>query len=384
MFFAIFAFSWFPRFTQYNPYVNVVIVGAGVIGCATAYELASRGARVTVVDPRGPGLGATRASAGVLAPYIEGHSHELLKLTSCSLGHYDNFIARVSADARRPVEYRRTGTLQVALDGQESQELARAARRLDASQIPHTFLEGDAVRQSEPSLAPGIAAALLVPEHGYVGVAALMSALVEASSHHGVTFPVAEVRRIDRAAAGLELITSAGTIAADTVVLAAGSWSAGVSMAPALPPPVRPIRGQLIQLQFPKPPVSRVIWGSRGYLVPWEDGSLLVGATSEDVGFDERATAAGVQGLLERAGELVPASRNARFVEVRVGLRPLTTDELPVIGASSTMRGVYYATGHYRNGVMLAPLTAVMMADLLLDGQQRPEHDAVRPDRFGL
>lgn len=373
--------------------MNVVIVGAGIIGCATAYELASRGARVTVVDPRGPGRGgATRASAGVLAPYIEGHSQELLKLGSRSLGHYDNFIARVSADAGQSVEYRRTGTLQVALDEQESQELSREARQLQANQVAHSFLEGDAVRQIEPSLAPAIAAALLVPEHGYVGVASFTTALVEASSRHGATFANADVRRIDRLrdhsgrAQGppLRLTTSAGTLDADAVVLAAGSWSGGMSMAPALPPPVRPIRGQLVHLQFPAPPVSRVIWGSRGYLVPWQDGSLLVGATSEDVGFDERATAAGVQGLLECAGELVPASRSARFVEVRVGLRPLTTDELPVIGASSTMRGVYYATGHYRNGVVLAPLTALMMADLILDGRQRPEHQAVRPDRFGL
>jgi len=364
--------------------VNVTIVGAGIVGCATAYELASRGARVRIVDPRGPGWGATRASAGVLAPHIEGHSEELLKLASCSLGHYDSFIARVAADAQQPVEYRRTGTLQVAQDEQEAQELARAARRLEIAQVPHTLLEGDAVRHLEPALAAGIAAALLVPHHGYVGVAALMSAVVEALSRHSATFSVAGVQRIERTSNGVELTTSAGTIAADAVVLAAGSWSGSMSMAPAIPPPVRPIRGQLVHLRFPEPPLSRVIWGTRGYLVPWQDGSLLVGATSEDVGFDERATAAGVQGLLERAGELVPAARTARFVEVRVGLRPLTADELPVIGASSTMRGVYYATGHYRNGVLLAPLTALMIADLLLDGRERQEHAAVRPDRFGL
>ena len=359
-------------------------MGGGIIGHAVAYELASRGVRVRVIDPRGPGQGATRASAGVLAPHIEGHSEELLRLASCSLGHYDSFVARVAADSQQPIEYRRTGTLQVAQDEQESQELSRAARRLEISQVSHTLLEGDAVRHLEPALGPGITAALLVPHHGYVGVAALMSALVEASSRHGVTCSVAGVQRIERAARGLELTTTAGTITADAVVVAAGSWSGGISMAPGAPPPVRPIRGQLVHLRFPEPPVSRVIWGTRGYLVPWQDGSLLVGATSEDVGFDERATAAGVQGLLERAGELVPAARTARFVEVRVGLRPLTADELPVIGASSTMRGVYYATGHYRNGVLLAPLTALMMADLMLDGRERQEHAAVRPDRFGL
>lgn len=364
--------------------MNVTIVGAGIVGCATAYELASRGARVRIVDPRGVGQGATRASAGVLAPHIEGHSEPLLALASCSLGQYDRFIARIAADAQRPIEYRRTGTLQVAQNEQEAQHLARAARNLDVLQVPHTLLDGDAARRLEPALSPGIVAALLVPQHAYVGVAALTLALVDAFARLGVTIIAAPVLRIDPAASGVTVVTAAESIAADAMVLAAGSWSAGLPMAPAVPPPVRPIRGQLVHLRFPEPPVSHVIWGTRGYLVPWLDGSLLVGATSEDVGFDERSTASGVQGLLQSAGDLVPATRTARFEEVRVGLRPLTDDELPVIGTSSTMRGVYYATGHYRNGVLLAPLTAMIVADLLLDGRERPEYAAVRPDRFGL
>lgn len=364
--------------------MNVTVVGAGIVGCSIAYELASRGAHVRIVDPRGTGRGATRASAGVLAPYIEGHSEPLLRLAVCSLGHYDSFIARVRAAAQQPIEYRRTGTLEVARDEAEARTLAQAARRLAATQVPHTYLERDAARRLEPALAADISGALLVPEHGYVGVATLMSALAEASSQHGVSLSVAQVQRIDRVHDDLQLTTSAGTFAADAVVLAAGSWSGGIAMAPAPPAPVRPIRGQLLHLRFPEPPVSRIIWGTRGYVVPWQDGSVLVGATSEDVGFDESATAAGVRDLLESATELVPVMRTARFDEVRVGLRPATSDELPVIGASSTMRGVYYATGHYRNGVLLAPLTAAMMADLVLDGRERQELALVRPDRFGL
>jgi glycine/D-amino acid oxidase-like deaminating enzyme len=168
---------------------------------------------------------------------------------------------------------------------------------------------------------------------------------------------------------------------ADPVVIAAGSWSSGISPAPA---PVRPIRGQLLHVDFDRAPLARVVWGSRAYLVPWEDGSLLVGATSEDVGFDERATDDGVRQLLDGAAGLVPAVAGAPLREVRVGLRPATADELPIIGASSTMRGVYYATGHYRNGVLLAPLTALMVADLVLDGRERAELALTRPGRFGL
>jgi glycine/D-amino acid oxidase-like deaminating enzyme len=127
-----------------------------------------------------------------------------------------------------------------------------------------------------------------------------------------------------------------------------------------------------------------VIWGEHCYLVPWEDGSVLVGATSEDVGFDERATTAGVGMLLDRGTELLPELTAAFFDDVRVGLRPATPDELPIIGPSSTMRGVFYATGHYRNGVLLAPLTALAIADLVLEGRERPELVLVHPARFGL
>ena len=138
-------------------------------------------------------------------------------------------------------------------------------------------------------------------------------------------------------------------------------------MAPAVAPPVRPVRGQLLHLRFASPPLSRIVWGSTSYLVPWADGSVLVGATVEDAGFDESVTVAGVCQLLESAVDLLPAARSATFEGARAGLRPATADELPIIGRSSTMRGMYYATGHYRNGVLLAPLTAAMIADLVLD-----------------
>ncbi len=361
--------------------MNVTIAGAGIVGYAVAYELASRGASIRIVDPRGAGLGATHASAGILAPYIEGHSEQFLELAVSGLACYDGFIDRVRSDSGHPVEYRRTGTLQVARTRVEAAELDEAAHRLSASSVAHSLLDAEGVKSLEPALADDVSAGLLVPEHGYVIAAELISALGEAVQRSGGTRSLGAVQNIEEIASGLRVTTSNEVFVTDAVVIAAGSWSGQI---PALPVPMRPIRGQLLQVRFPQPPISRVVWGSACYLVPWNDGSVLVGATVEDVGFDERATAGGIRDLLASAGDLLPATASATFEDVRVGLRPLTPDELPVIGASSTMRGVYYATGHYRNGVLLAPLTALAIADLMVDGRERQELALVTPGRLGL
>jgi glycine oxidase len=320
----------------------------------------------------------------VLAPYIEGHADALLRLGVASLNQYDSFIARVTADGPRPVEYRRAGTLQVARNNREAEELRRHATLLAAHGVPHTLFSGDEIRGVEPALAP-LAAALLTPDHGYVGVATLMAALVDAAGRRNVSFVTSRVQALIAAPGGrVRIDTLAEAIDADAVVIAAGSWSGTIQVAPAAAPPVQPIRGQLIHLRFSNPPLSHIVWGSASYLVPWDDGSLLVGATMEDVGFDESVTVEGVRQLLDGATELLPAVASAAFHDARAGLRPRTSDELPIIGASSTMRGVFYATGHFRNGVLLAPLTASMLADLVIDGRECAEMALVRPSRFGL
>ena len=349
--------------------MQITIVGAGVVGLSIAHELVSRGAAVRIVDGRGPGRGATYASAGMLAPYIEGHSPSLLKLTLCSLKHYDSFIARVVEDSGRAVEYRRNGTLEIATEARGAARLAEAAPHLEGAQL----LDAAAAREFEPGVGD-VTSALFVARHGYVAVRQLVVALEAALANRGVV--VAHERVEDLAAEAAR---------ADAVVVATGSWTTQLAGMPAgLDRHLRPVRGQLVQVRLPSPPASHVLWGPGCYLVPWQDGSVLIGATSEDVGFDERSTASGVRGLLDAAVKVLPALDGAAFEEVRVGLRPSTDDELPVIGRSSTMRGVCYATGHYRNGVLLAPWTALAVADLLLEGRERSELDLVKPERFRL
>jgi len=364
---------------------DVAVVGAGVIGASIAYELAVRGASVTLLDCRGTGLGATQAAAGMLVPYLEGLGRPLLPLATKSLAMYDAFVERVSRDAGIGVGYCRTGSLQAVTTDQALDELQRVAAEARAAGLECELLDGRGAHEAEPQLTPEVSGALLIASHGFVVAADLSGALVAAAIKHGVRVLVpARARRIEPQGDGISIhLENDASVTANHVVLAAGSWSGDIGIAGIPSLPIRPIRGQLLQLATDGPPLRRIVWGPRCYLVPASRGLVLVGATVEDAGFDERTTVAGVRDLLDSACDLVPQLWRAAFVGARVGLRPATTDGLPIIGRSAIMPGLVYATGHYRNGVLLAPLTARAVADLVLDNRDDPLLTAASPQRFG-
>jgi len=365
---------------------DIIVIGAGIVGCAVAYELARRGASVQIVEERTAGMGATQAAAGILAPHIEVSSPTpFLELAVRSLNLFDDFLARTQADSGIPVIYRRTGTLQVATSDDGMRELRNAAARLEAQRVPVHLLDAQAMLAEEPHLSHDVVGGLLVPLHGFVAAGELVRSLAGAARLHGAqVVEGSHVRRIVFASGEVIVETSRGPLAGSAVVLAAGSWSGHIEIV-GLPAraPVRPIRGQLLRLAWKGPLIGRVVWSERCYLVPWDDGTLLVGATVEDAGFDERPTAAGVRDLLEAACEIAPGAWTAAFVDARAGLRPASTDLLPIIGASRVFPNLMYATAHYRNGVLLAPVTAVIVADAMLDGRVDPALAAVSPQRFG-
>jgi glycine oxidase len=364
---------------------DVLVIGAGVIGAAVAWELAAAGAHVRVLDMRRPAAGATQASAGMLAPYIEGHGSEALStLGQRSLDAYDAFIDRVAADAGRRPLYNREGTLEVARDDAHAARLRASADAL-AGRVETRWLEGAALAAAEPLLGPGAVGALLVPCHGFVGAADLSEALVAAARAHGaIVHCDSRVHRISDAGGGLIAVASdRETFTAERVVMAAGSWSGQILVDGAAPAPVRPVRGQLLQLALPNQPLPRIVWGADCYLVPWPGGEVLVGATVEDAGFDERTTVAGVAALIEAACALVPALKDAAFTAARVGLRPGGPDDLPIVGTSSVLPGLVYATAHYRNGVLLAPLTAQLVRGLVMNAPADPALGHLSPARAG-
>jgi len=288
---------------------------------------------------------------------------------------YDAFVREVCDESGLSVEYRRCGTLEVATDA------ATAARLRATASDTLRWLDPAAARGQEGALAGAIEGALLATEHGYVAVPSLMDALAWAALRHGVQIEAAHrVTSIRADSDHVAIGTDDGTSwTAGTVVIAAGSWAGQLDVDDGAAAAVRPVRGQLLRLQWRGAPLHHIIWGPDCYVVPWQDMTVLVGATVEDVGFDARTTAAGVRDLLDAVCELLPDAWRATFLEARVGLRPAPPTGLPFIGASERSRRLVYATGHYRNGVLLAPLTAQMIGNLIADGREDPALADLRP-----
>jgi glycine oxidase len=374
------------RFSTVSSTSDIIVVGAGIVGCAIGDELSRRGASVQIVDERAPGMGATQASAGMLAPYIEAREEgPLLAMTARSLSLFDAFVSDVVARSGHDVVYRRCGSLDVAFQPHPLARFETMAAALERLGVKSQVLDAAGVRREEPQLSEDVTGGLLIPVHGYVAAGQLTTALATAARNQGAQMVEhASVKRVAHQHGELRVETTRGVLTASQVVLAAGSWAGQITLE-SIPakPPIRPVRGQLVQVKWTGPPLRRIVWGERCYLVPWEDGTLLIGATVEDAGFDERATVAGVHDLIEAACELVPHAWAAGFSTARVGLRPASPDELPVIGRSAVIPQLMYACGHYRNGVLLAPLTAQLVADAMLDGVIDPMLELTRPSRFG-
>jgi glycine oxidase len=363
---------------------DVLVVGGGVIGCGIARALTTRGARVTIIEPRAVGGGASRASAGMLAPFSEGrHDRALQTLGARSLSRYDPLIEALG-DEGLGVPYARLGSIDVTFDAGGVNILDDVASALALDGTCFEQLDRASLHALEPSISTSAFAGLKIPSHGVVDVPALVSALWRSAATRGARLVQARAHRVSRTASALRVDTGEGAFEASRVVLATGCWAGQIEIAGAAPLPVRPVRGQLLALRTDSVVLRHAVWGPGCYLVPWGDGTILVGATVEQVGFDERPTAAGVFQLLQAAAELLPALADATFLEVRVGLRPGTPDDLPIVGPSQRIEGLIYATGHYRNGALLTPLTADAVAELAggtpLDSIWRP----CDPQRFGL
>jgi len=346
----------------YHRYVRVGIIGAGIIGCAIARELARDGRSVTVFDGRGVGGGATRASAGALVPYVEAHEDGPLQaLTVRSLQLDDDFIRSVQGDSGADIDYRRCGSLEVARTVREQERLEAFARRMGRPGIE--WLDAAETRRLEPTLSSDTRGSLRIDRHGYVSASQLTRALARAAVASGTEIHTLSAVSVHPTHAGADIIDAAGgQHAFDAVVVAAGAWASTIRVEGDRPPAIRPVKGELLQLRGLL--LRGIVWSSSCYFVPQANGDVLLGATMQDVGFDERPTEAGRQQLWTAAATVVDMS-TAVLIESRVGLRPAAADTLPFIGYAKTATTVIYAVGHFRNGIILAPLTAELVRKLL-------------------
>ncbi|MGW0568633.1 glycine oxidase ThiO [Streptomyces tauricus] len=385
--------------SSHVPAVDVLVVGGGIIGLVTAWRAAQRGLTTALVDPE-PGGGAAQVAAGMLAAVTELHYGEetLLGLNLASARRYPDFVAELTGVTGQDLGYRRCGTLTVALDADDRAHLRELHALQSRSGLESEWLSGRECRRLEPMLAPGVRGGLRVDGDHQIDPRRLTAALVTACERAGVVFHRmwAERLTVVRERARGVVAPDGTELSAGQVVLAAGSLSGRLAGVPEyVLPPVRPVKGQVLRLAMPEPPpaligrsapflsrtVRAVVRGSHVYLVPRENGELVVGATSEELGWDTTVTAGGVYELLRDAHELVPGITELPLVETRAGLRPGSPDNAPLLGPTE-LPGLLLATGHHRNGVLLTPVTGDALAHALTTGELPEEARPFAPGRF--
>lgn len=355
--------------------VDIVVLGGGVIGLSCAWRARQLGHRVLVVERDRLGCGASAAAAGMLAPVSEAEfgpaAQAVLEMNLRSARMWPSFAAELGRESGVDVQLHRSGTLMLARDADEARALERQAELRESLGLQARRLRGSQARELEPALAPRVRLALEAPGDHSVDPRTVLSALTRACEQAGVQLrqeagEAAVELDADGAASGLRL-RDGSIVRADTVVLAAGAWSGAVAgLSGAGLPQVRPVKGQILRLRDPAGPglLTRVLRYEGGYMVPRADGRYVLGATVEEQGFDERPTAGGVYELLKQAWEIVPGIAELAIEEIGVSFRPGTPDNVPLIGPAGP-QGLIWATGHYRNGILLAPLTAELVCGSL-------------------
>jgi glycine oxidase len=377
---------------------DVLIIGGGLIGASIAFELCSEELRVVVLDRQEPGREASWAAAGMLAPGPDSpEPSSLVPLGIESLRRYPEFVAAVESASGKPVDFTRNGTFEVFRSPQ-----ADARRNAMVAEFHRLGLAAEAMlpseaRKHEPSLGLQADAVAWLPEEATVDPRLLIESVLAAATHRG-----AEIRAncavdalLYEGKACVGVIAGGQKIAAKNVVVAAGSFCGTITggttadaarearQQPQLQryAPVHPVRGQLLALRSPTVQLKKVLRSEYGYLVPRRDGRIIAGSTLEDAGFVKQVTPQGVRQILDAAVELAPALADAKIVEDWAGLRPGTPDQLPIIGPAD-IAGLWLATGHYRNGVLLAPATAKIMRDWIVTGKSNFNAESFSPLRF--
>ena len=338
---------------------RILIVGGGVMGCATAWRLSQSGFRVTILEKSIPGAEASSAAAGMLAPMAEAHADDALaRLMNASMALYGEFSRELLDFTGIDIGYKQEGSIRVARTPEELESL-----RLKEAWRDPKWLTETQIQKLEPGVG-NICGGLFYSEDGKVDPVLLMQAVRAAAEKSGCEFMShAQVSSVFKSSKGQVKgvkLSNGELIEADHVIIAAGSWTNQIDGLELKKQTIIPARGQIIQLTLELPPVKRVIFAPDVYVVPREDGRCLIGSTLEFVGYERKVTAQAIQELLGRALSLIPTLKNASFGPTWCNFRPYTQDELPLLG-QSPHAGLSFAAGHYRTGILLTPITAAIL-----------------------
>ena len=363
---------------------DVIVVGGGLMGCSVAYRLAKEGADVVLLERSVPGAEASSAAAGILGPSVESFDDALaLQLGRKSRELHAALAEELDEYFGVDVGFRRCGVLKVALDASELEELDRQAERLRVQGVRCQQWSAEELLREEPSIHPDALGALNMAEDAQVEPRKLLSAVALGAEREGVRFRTGStVRSVEVSGGrvrGVELAD--GTLEGDRVVVAAGSWTTQIPGLPLQPDTIYPVRGQMITTQTRPPLFRRVVFGAGGYVVTRPDGRVLCGSTMERVGFSRGNTFGGLSDVIDKATRIAPSLREAVVESHWSSFRPGTPDGLPLVG-DTRVEGLFLASGHYRNGILLAPLTAELIADAFHGESDSREARALSPRRF--
>jgi len=364
---------------------SVIVIGGGIIGCATAYELAKAGCRVTLLERATPGAEASSAAAGILAPVGQTRrSDPYQKLALDSWRRYPDVARELRDLTGVDVEHMTTGTLYPISGKGEQSEAQEQLRWPLAKEMGMRVVEGRELRDLEPHLAAGITAALFVRGDHWVNNQRLVTAYASAATGRGVLIRTGiDVTGLIADGSRVTGVVAAGErLEAEAVLLAAGAWSAPIAASIGLELPVVPVRGQMLAVSNVPALLRHAFHGHQGYLTPRPSGELLVGATVEHVGFERAMTPEGLAHLVNGAIAVLPALKSRPITRTWCGFRPGTADDMPILGPWPGLDGLYVATGHYRNGILLAPATAAHMSSAIVDGDVSDLIKPFLPDRL--
>jgi len=363
---------------------DVLVIGGGIIGCSIAWRLAQAGMTVTVLDRAEPGAEASSAAAGMLAPaseLIEPRAFAELCLASRTL--YPRFVAEVEEASGHSSGYRGDGTLLVALSQEQDQELAEVHHKQSAQGFALHPLTASEVHDREAGLSPEIHSGLFFPGDHWVDNERLTRALLVAGQRAGVRFaPGHPVHKFHTQGGNIKSVAAGNhaCFTANTFVLAAGCWSGQLAAELRLHIPTIPCRGQMMEFEATRE-LGHIVRAGIHYLVPRPERRILAGTTAEYAGFEKTVSAQGLHSILEGVMRFAPQVGGFRFLRAWAGLRPDTPDHLPILGYGD-FANLVFATGHFRNGILLAPATAEIVADLILKGSTERPMEAYRPTRF--
>ena len=371
-----------------NTTAEVVIIGGGVIGLTIARALAQRGVRqVTLIERGRLGAEASWAAGGILAPQVEVDDNDaFFQLACASRDLYPEFAASLKEETGVDVELETTGTLCLGFTPEDETELGDRYEWQQGEGLEVEWLSGDQARRLESCISDKVVCGLRFPRDFQVENRRLISALVRANEELGVQLvtglSVKAIRIKDEKVCGVE--TAGGFVDAPIVVVAAGAWSSLINLPGLSPFQIEPVRGQMLCFGG-RPQLARhVLYSSRGYLVPRRDGRVLAGSTAEHVRFDKSVTREGIDAIRSMALEIAPGIAGIPMIDSWAGFRPRAKDSLPLLGSSAEAAGLFYATGHCRNGILLAPVTGKVLADEIIDGIRPASLEAFSPNRFGL